>query len=80
MKRFLLSVIVVSVLLLVACVAPTIPTTPAAGNRIAFESVRDGNGEIYVMDADGSNQTRLTNNPADDWLPAWSPDGSRIAF
>ena len=32
------------------------------------------------MDADGSNQTRLTRDPADDSRPAWSPDGSRIAF
>jgi Tol biopolymer transport system component len=32
------------------------------------------------MDADGSDQTRLTNNPSRDYLPAWSPDGSRLAF
>jgi hypothetical protein len=32
------------------------------------------------MDADGSNQTRLTQDPAGDWSPAWSPDGSRIVF
>ncbi len=32
------------------------------------------------MDADGSNQTLLTNNPALDGLPAWSPDGTKIAF
>jgi hypothetical protein len=32
------------------------------------------------MDADGSNQTRLTDNPEPDWQPAWSPDGTRIAF
>ena len=32
------------------------------------------------MDADGSNQTRLTNNPASDAQPAWSPDGTKIAF
>ncbi len=35
---------------------------------------------IYVMDADGSNQTRLTRQAAGDWSPGWSPDGSRIAF
>ena len=36
--------------------------------------------EIYVMNADGSNQTRLTNNPADDFYPSFSGDGSKIAF
>ena len=32
------------------------------------------------MNADGSGQTRLTNNPATDGDPAWSPDGTKIAF
>ena len=32
------------------------------------------------MDADGSNQRRLTNNPASDFKSSWSPDGKRIAF
>jgi hypothetical protein len=39
--------------------------------KIVFESYRDGNTEIYVMKADGSEQKRLTNNPADDWKPSW---------
>ncbi len=47
---------------------------------VAFVSQSDGIGEIYVMDADGSNQVRLTNNTAFDGVPAWSPDGSKIAF
>ena len=42
------------------------------GARIAFVSRRDGNYEIYVMNADGSGQTRLTNNSAWDLHPAWS--------
>jgi Tol biopolymer transport system component len=50
------------------------------GSRIAFFSDRDENGEIYVMNADGSNQQCLTNHPAGDSIPSWSPDGSRIAF
>ncbi len=47
---------------------------------IAFTSLRDGNAEIYVMNADGSNQTRVTNNKYGDWFPKWSPDGKKIAF
>ena len=43
-------------------------------------SNRDGNQEIYVMDADGSNPTRLTNDAKRDEDPDWSPDGTQIAF
>ena len=48
--------------------------------RIAFTSNRDGNAEIYVMDADGGNQRRLTKNRHVDASPSWSPDGKRIVF
>ncbi len=48
--------------------------------RIVFSSFRDGNPEIYVMDANGRNQERLTNHPAYDYDPDWSPDGTKIAF
>ena len=48
--------------------------------KIAFDTNRDGNEEIYVMNPDGTGQTRLTNNAASDFGPAWSPDGSKIAF
>ena len=43
-------------------------------------SRRDRNNEIYVMNADGSGQRRLTRNPALDGYPTWSPDGQKIAF
>ena len=48
--------------------------------RIVFTSSRDGNFEIYVMDADGGNQENLTNHPVYDYHPDWSPDGRKIAF
>ena len=59
-----------------------LPVALACGqeSRIAFHSDRDGNWDIYVMNADGSDPTRLTDNPASDNWPSWSPDGGRIAF
>lgn len=52
---------------------------PGSG-KIAFVSNRDGNLDIYALDSDGSNLTRLTDDPSQDVNPIWSPDGSRIAF
>jgi Tol biopolymer transport system component/uncharacterized membrane protein len=49
-------------------------------DRIAFTSNRDGQNEIYIMNADGSGLVNLTNNPADDQQPTWSVDGAWIAF
>src|SRR5262249_11110274 len=48
--------------------------------KIVFVSTRDGNEEIYTMNVNGSNQTRLTNNIAFDYSPSFSPDGSKIVF
>ncbi len=53
---------------------------PGINGKIAFLSNRDGNYEIYVMNADGSGQQRLTNDLEQDYAPSWSPDGSKIAF
>ena len=60
--------------------APPEPEPATRGGRIAFTSQRDGNAEIYAMNADGSGLTRLTNNSAGDSHPDWSPDGRKIAF
>src|SRR5256885_2144983 len=51
-----------------------------SNGKIAFVSDRDGNNEIYTMNADGTGATRLTSNPALDANPTWSHDGTKIAF
>ncbi len=56
------------------------PAWSPDGTRIAFYSERDGNAEIYVMHADGSDVTRLTGTSAHEGYPAWSPDGRTISF
>jgi Tol biopolymer transport system component len=54
------------------------PAWTPNGTKIAFDSSsRDGNYEIYVMNADGSGQTRLTHNSADDRRPSWQPTPRR---
>ena len=59
---------------------PAATTVAQTHSRIVFSSNRDGNSEIYVMNADGSGQTRLTISPGDDTEPNWSPDRRRIVF
>jgi Tol biopolymer transport system component len=59
----------------------SVSSFPQAENRLlAFSSVQGANSDIYTMHADGSGLTNITNNPAYDGFPHWSPDGKRIAF
>jgi hypothetical protein len=63
------------VLLLLSMILPSVgyAAFPGTNGKIAFQSDRDGNYEIYVMNADGTGQTRLTNNPAADNASNWGP-------
>ena len=56
------------------------PAWSPDGTRIAFWTNRDGNDEIYAMNANGTGPVNLSNNPFFDVDPAWSPDGTLIAF
>jgi Tol biopolymer transport system component len=56
------------------------PAWSPNGRKIVFTSDRDGNDEIYVMNADGTRQTRLTNSAGRDIKPKWSRNGRKIFF
>jgi Tol biopolymer transport system component len=56
------------------------PAWSPDGAKIAYVSNAGGDVDIWIMNADGSNQVRLTNTPDFDTEPAWSPDGRRIVF
>jgi TolB protein len=57
-----------------------LPIWSPDGSKIAFTTNRDGNPEIYVMNADGSNVRRMTNSPGIDVSPTWSPTGGQLAW
>jgi serine/threonine protein kinase len=58
------------------------PTLPADGSLMAYASDREESRgmDIWVQQISGGKPLRLTNHPADDWFPSFSPDGSQIAF
>jgi Tol biopolymer transport system component len=74
-KHALLAIWVVFSFLLTVSLSERLDT-----GKIVFVSDRDGNKNIYVMDTDGSNIKQLTDDPAREWNPVWSPDGTKIAF
>ena len=58
----------------------TAPAWSPDGTKIAFTSGRDGNLEIYTMNADGTGQTNVTNNAARDVEPAWAPAPRQLSI
>ncbi len=56
------------------------PTPLPGASLVAFESYREGNGEIYLLDIETGQLTNLTRHAADDRAPAWRPDGGALAF
>ena len=70
-------VLAVAIFLSVLFVLPS--TAYADGSKIAFTSYRDGNHEIYIMNSDGTGQTRLTDNSVNDSYPSFSHNGTVAA-
>lgn len=56
------------------------PIIEPSRSKMAFSSNRDGSYNIYTMNLDGTGITKLTSDFSDEFQPAWSPDGSKIAF
>src|SRR5690348_8442969 len=59
---------------------PALAAFPGHNGRIAFNSDRDGDPEIYTMRADGTGVRQLTHNDASDFKNSYSPNGKQIAF
>jgi Tol biopolymer transport system component len=60
--------------------ADSTPPWPPNGKKIAFQSNRDGDTEIFVMNPDGTNAQNLTQHTGNDGTPAYSPNGRKIVF
>ena len=76
-RRYTIAHLILASILALGLTPLMVGAAPPA--QIAFTSDRDGHLQIYVMDADGKNQRRLSNDTFLNWDPSWSPDGRRIA-
>ena len=75
-----LTALLLAALLSLVAATPAQAGFPGTNGKIVFGSTRDGPSEVYVVNPDGTGQTNLTNNAAEDYGPAWSPNGTRIVF
>ena len=88
----LLLIGLLGILILAGCF-PRMPTNPSSqqpastdasfspdGSEILYAANHDGDLEIYVVGADGSDRRQLTDNGGQDFFPSWSPDGQTIVF
>ena len=84
-RRYSLAHLILAIVV-VLLLTPLMAVVDAQG-QIAFQSDRDGDFDIYVMDNDGDNPQNLTNNPHDDYCPSWfnspfsvSPAGKKFTM
>ena len=88
----LLPIGLLGIFILTGCF-PRMPTNPASqqpaatdasfspdGSEILYAANHDGDLEIFVVGADGTDQRQLTDNGGQDFFPSWSPDGDTIVF
>jgi Tol biopolymer transport system component len=75
-----LKILFLFALLVLILVFPIYSANADTNGKIAFANRIDGDNEIYIMNADGTSQIKLTNNIAHDLTPSWSPDGTKIVF
>jgi hypothetical protein len=78
--RFWVALAMSAPVVLLTGAGPAGAAFPGVNGQIAFVSDRDGDNEIFVMNADGTAQTQITATFDGEFQPAWSPDGTKIAF
>src|SRR4051794_31362730 len=84
LRKLVGAVLLAALLLIVGPVMMAWPAEaafPGTNGKITFQSDRNnGPLDVFVINSDGNGETNLTNNPASDAVPEWSPDGTKIAF